>query len=146
VLGINRWRISWIRFLFYFTFVFIFTWPFLFFTTKYYSVFTTHWAFSWDVAPPHAGAPPQKRYACVTEQEWFNAHMAMIKGLAFDKYQGDATNLPQDAGRSQDRGRSPSTGNEHVDTAVSVIQGGLSVWNSVQRARGRDVDGWGGDS
>ncbi|KAK3678974.1 hypothetical protein LTR78_001427 [Recurvomyces mirabilis] len=136
---VNEWRISWIRFISYFTFLWIFTWPILFFVTKYWNVYTINWCYSWQ-------SPQGKRYAGgLSEEGWVERHGNMIRGLALEKYQGDATDLPLDAGPSEGRGRLPSTGNANVDAAVGLVHGGVGLWNSLSRGGG-DSSAWGGDS
>jgi len=144
---INRWRISWVRYLFYFTFLWLITWPILFFMTKRWAVYTVNWCFSWQASDGRGGVV--KRYASTTEQAWLDRHANMIRSLVFEKYSGDATDFPLDVQSSNRRGgggRMPETGNRNVDAAVNAIQGGVSVWNAISRGAGRDVDDWGGDS
>ncbi|KAK5112722.1 hypothetical protein LTR62_003820 [Meristemomyces frigidus] len=135
---INDWRISWVRFIFYFSFLWVFTWPVLFFMTKYWSVYVVDWCFSWQT--PQGG----KVYAGgVSEDEWVRRHGNMIRGLAMERYKGDATDLPLDAGRG--RGRLPSSGNADVDPAVGLVHGGVGLWNSLS-GNGRHSTYWGADS
>lgn len=39
----NQWRISWVRYIFYLTFLWIFAWPILFFMTKCWEVYRVNW-------------------------------------------------------------------------------------------------------
>lgn len=90
-----------------------------------------------------------KHYSRVSEQQWFDKHGHIIYRLARERFQGDATGLPLQVPADEDGrrdGRMPATGNANVDATVSVIQGGMSMWNALQRGGGRDVGGWGGDT
>ncbi|KAK5133735.1 hypothetical protein LTR08_007385 [Meristemomyces frigidus] len=142
---VNRWRIGWVRWLFYLSFLWIFTWPILFFLTKRWDVYTVDWCYSWSApqrSGPDGGTVVKKKYHGMTEQMWFAKHAQLIKGLVVEGWQGDATNLPLNTRRGEE-GRSSGTGNADVDAAVSLIRGGLGAWNAVS---GRDTDGWGADS
>ncbi|KAK5685547.1 hypothetical protein LTS10_003628 [Elasticomyces elasticus] len=139
--NINRWRISWIRFIFYFTFLWIFTWPILFFCTKRWDVYRVRWCWSWPAGEP--GGTRWKVYARITEDDWIAKHQNLIKNLVLDRFQGDATDLPVEVEERSTR-QPTQTGNAHVDAAASLFREGLSAWNSV--SGGRNSGGWGGDS
>ncbi|KAK3071678.1 hypothetical protein LTR53_008218 [Teratosphaeriaceae sp. CCFEE 6253] len=145
----NRWRTSAVRYVFYFTFLWLLTWPILFFMTKRWEIYTIRWCYS--INRPfraHGQDGVEKVYTRLSEQGWFERHANLIRGLALDRFQGDATNLPLNAGNAEERRRSGArqTGNANVDAAVSLVQGGLDVWNSVQRGGRREAGAWGGDS
>lgn len=147
---VNKWRISWVRYIFYLTFLWIITWPILFFATKWWTVYNVGWCFSLVTTERREDGMvrPVKKYASITEQAWLAKHAGMIKALALEGFQGDATSLPLDmASRSEDGGGGsmPETGNANVDSAVNFIQGGVNVWNAVSRGTGRGVNGWGVD-
>ena len=139
---VNRWRISWVRYIFYFTFLWIFTWPLLFFLTARWSVYHVDWHFSRKIATP---GNSYTEWAKISEQDWLEKHRNLIRSLVMDCHQGDASQFPLDveprSSRRPGLGR-VQTGNSNVDSAISVIQGGLSAWNTMQ---GRDGDGWGAD-
>ncbi|CZT14753.1 uncharacterized protein RCC_00713 [Ramularia collo-cygni] len=142
---VNQARIGWVRWIFYLTFLWIFTWPILLFTTKRWSVYQVEWRFSRSVQDDNNRR--NKVYATISEAAWVKRHANLIKSMVLDKFHGDATDLPLDADeqrRSSSRGV-PQTGNANVDTAVSFLQGGLGVWNSLN-GRGGDAYGWGEDS
>ncbi|KAK6439527.1 hypothetical protein LTR95_004263 [Oleoguttula sp. CCFEE 5521] len=84
---INQWRTGWVRVIFYLTFLWIITWPILFFTTKWWHVYTVEWRFS--VAEPDGR---ERRYAGgVTEEQWYEKYEESIYGLVVSKCKGDAT-------------------------------------------------------
>ena len=134
---INKWRINWVRWLFYISMLWIITWPILFFATKRWTVYSVKWRFSWV-------EQTGKRYAVLTEPAWYNKHAKFIQRLAVDRFQGDATNLPLDDQRGLEQVM-PTTGNADIDSAMSLIRTGVGAWNTIQRGVGRDVDGWGAD-
>ena len=133
---INEWRTNWVRYLFYISMLWIITWPILIFATRWWTVYSVDWRFSWV-------EQTKKKYSVTTEPGWYNKHAALIRRLAMSNFQGDATGLPLEV---QTEARSRSTGNANVDNAVSLLQGGIQVWNTIQRGAGRDVDSWGADS
>ena len=145
---VNKARISWIRWIFYLTFLWLITWPILFFTTKRWSVYNVRW--SWFRS--HQDNEQQrawKVYASISEQEWVEKYKSLILGLVLEKYQGDASAFPTDVSDERVqrgvRSRMSSVGNQNVDAAVTFIQGGMSVWNAVQGRGNRDRDAWGMD-
>jgi hypothetical protein len=141
---VNQARIGWVRWLFYLTFLWIFTWPILLFTTKRWGVYQVEWRFSRVV---QAEGRQKKVYATISEATWVQRHANLIKSLVMNKFHGDGTHFPLDmeAQRQRSSGRLPQTGNANVDTAVSFLQGGVSVWNTLN-GRGGDAQGWGADS
>ncbi|KAF2765592.1 hypothetical protein EJ03DRAFT_279782 [Teratosphaeria nubilosa] len=145
---INRWRISWIRFIFYFTFLWIITWPILFFMTKYWTVYQVTFRFSWwykQRQEVEGGTMIRdvKRWAVISEKTWFEKHKALIRSLVLNKFQGDATHMPTDvqvAERSRD-GRSANM------DAVNLLQHSVDALNMLQgRAPRIPNEGWGADS
>jgi hypothetical protein len=140
---INRARITWVRWIFYLTFLWIFTWPVLHLMTKRWSVYNVDWRFSYEDLDSHGNR--RKRYATVSEQAWVSTHMNLIKSLVLDKYHGDATDFPTDINDADTRRRTsvPQTGNSNVDAAVGFLHGSVSAWNTLN---GRGGVGWGEDS
>ncbi|WPH01668.1 Hypothetical protein R9X50_00451900 [Acrodontium crateriforme] len=138
---VNRWRISWVRYIFYFTLLWLFTWPLLFFLTARWSVYHVDWYFSRQKATSDG----QKTYwATITEQDWLEKHRNLLASLVVDGYRGDASQFPLDVeprARHAAFGR-VQTGNSNLDSAIRVVQGGLNAWSTI---RGRDGDGWGAD-
>ncbi|KAK5120698.1 hypothetical protein LTR85_006056 [Meristemomyces frigidus] len=148
---VNKWRITWVRYIFYLTFLWLITWPILFFMTKKWDVYKVDWCFSWWTTESRADGATRnaKRYASITEQAWLAKHRNLIKGLVLEKYQGDATDLPLDVesgSRGEGMGRMPQTGNANVDSAVNFIQGGVNAWNAISSGAERGSGGWGADS
>ncbi|KAB2576593.1 hypothetical protein BFW01_g2882 [Lasiodiplodia theobromae] len=142
--AVNRWRTTtWIRWFFYLTFLWLFTWPLLYFLTRRWSVYTVNWAFSLGPAPndPHG----RKRYATLSEEQWFAKHRHLIKRLVLDGHQGDASQFDLEDELEDGRNARFESGNAHVNQAVGLVQAGLAGWNAVQRGLGGDPDGWGGD-
>ncbi|KAI5364633.1 hypothetical protein Slin15195_G041720 [Septoria linicola] len=137
----NQARITWVRWLFYLTFLWLITWPILFFMTKRWSVYNVQWRWS-----QQEGAV--KRYATISEGDWLKRHANLIQSLVMDKYHGDATELPTDVSVDTERRRSEirvpqvRVGGGGIGAAVSLLQGGVSVWN---QANGRGDAGWGAD-
>lgn len=143
---VNQWRLSWIRWLFYLSFLWLLTWPILFFTTKKWSVYTIDWAFSLPASVGGDGGP--RRYASLSEMQWIERYANLINNLVMEKYQGDATDMPFAVDAVDSRRARGTTGNADVDSAIGFVHGGLSVWNSLSsgRAPSRAVtEGWGGD-
>lgn len=141
---INRWRTSWIRWIFYLSFLWIITWPILYFTTKWWDVYTVDWHFS-RVTPGG-----QKIYASRSEYQWFAEHQALIRELVLNKYSGDGDCHPTDiqTGRNEatpQQAQMPKTGNANVNSAISFIQGGVNAWNAVSGGRSTAEAGWGYD-
>ncbi|KAI6838207.1 hypothetical protein KC340_g4010 [Hortaea werneckii] len=153
---INRWRVTWwVRWLFFLTFLWIITWPILFFMTKRWSVYNVDWRWSWSCSTGPEGSSSDAYsqrtfYASITEKTWFEKHQGLIRALALNKYQGDATDLPLNVRReSPGNNRVSSTGNANVDTAVSFVRGGVSAWNAIRSGQGvpraGEAEWWGWD-
>ena len=138
---INKARISWVRWIFYLTFLWIFTWPVLYFITKRWEVYIVEWRFSYYKHEQH-GSP--KKYATISEVDWYSKHENLIRNLVLERHQGDATGHATNVRPNPNR-RMPSSGNANVDSAVNFIQDGVNVWNSMSNGRGVDTDGWGYD-
>lgn len=136
--AINKWRTSWIRYIFYITFLWIITWPILFFTTKWWDVYTVTWFFS----NPFSGLP-----ATISEEQWFEKHKALIRELVMNKYTGESDCAPSsdDAPARQQQRQMPQTGNANVDSAIGFIQSGVNVWNAVSSGRDPNDQSWGYD-
>jgi hypothetical protein len=140
---INRWRTNWVRYVFYITFLWIITWPILFFTTKWWDVYTVSWYFSRE---KETGGT---EYASVSEMQWLNEHTALIRDLVMNKYSGDGDCHPTDLTPRQAsaplRTQMPKTGNANVNSALGFLQGGVNVWNAVAAGRSTAEQGWGYD-
>ncbi|KAH9830696.1 hypothetical protein Tdes44962_MAKER09007 [Teratosphaeria destructans] len=128
---INRWRSSWIRFIFYFTFLWIITWPILFFMTKYWTVYQVNFRFF------------LVRWAVISEKAWFEKHQALIRSLVLDRFQGDATHMPTDIQVSE----GPRDGRSANMDAVNLLQHSVDALNMLQgRAPRIPNEGWGADT
>lgn len=140
---INRWRTSWVRYIFYITFLWIITWPILFFTTKWWDVYTVDWYFSRE-------NPDQSReFATISEMQWLNEHAALIRELVMNRYTGDGDCHPTDLtprhNSAPPRAQMPKAGNANVNSALGFIQGGVNAWNAVAAGRSTADQGWGYD-
>ncbi|KAF7196853.1 hypothetical protein HII31_01771 [Pseudocercospora fuligena] len=141
---VNKARISWVRWIFYLTFLWVFTWPVLFFMTKKWNVYMIHWRFS-RPSQTQVGA---KEYASISESAWIQRHSQLILSLVLDKYQGDGTQLPTDV-QVDPNSRRPEINVPTVNlaggglnAAVSLFNGGMSVY---RQASGQGNQGWGAD-
>lgn len=146
---INEARLSWVRWLFYLSFLWLITWPILFFITNRWSVYTVNW-FWCRCHQDHEAQRAYKVFASVSEKQWMDKHRNLLLSLVLEKYQGDATEFPTDVPDERvnqaARLALPSTGNRNVDTAINFVHGGVNAWNTVQgRGRG-DMGAWGRDS
>ncbi|SMY29714.1 unnamed protein product [Zymoseptoria tritici ST99CH_1A5] len=140
---INRARMTWVRWIFYLTFLWIFTWPVLLFTTKRWGVYKVDWRVSHEYV--ESDGTRRKRYATISEHEWVRRHANLIKSLVLDKFHGDATTFPTDVDEADAQRRRismPRAGNGSLDSALSFIQGGVGAWGALN---GRGGDGWGAD-
>ncbi|KAF2271835.1 uncharacterized protein EI97DRAFT_437514 [Westerdykella ornata] len=144
---INEWRLkTWVRWLFYLTFLWIFSWPYLFFATKRYAVVKANWFFS------TLDENDNKIYATISEEEWFDRWHIAIRRYVLEGFQGEATyermqgviNRPADPPTP---GR-PATGNVNVDNAVGLLQQGFRVARAISRGDPMAglQDGWGYDT
>ncbi|KAK4609376.1 hypothetical protein CLAFUW4_14739 [Fulvia fulva] len=145
---LNSARLSWVRWIFYLTFLWIFTWPVLFFMTKRWDVYNVQWSFS-KIFTIDAEGRQEKRYAVMSERAWINRHADLVRSLVLDRFHGDGTDMPvnvdvdvEGSGRGA-RGQVPRTGNGSVDAAVGFIQGGVGAWNAFNGRAQRE--GWGAD-
>jgi hypothetical protein len=144
---INEWRLkTWVRWLFYLTFLWLFTWPYLFFATKRYTIVRAEWPFS------RADAAGRKTYTTLSEEQWFERWHVGIRRLVLDRYQGDASDdhLAGVIARPEDPPMPGQirTGHQGVDAAVGFLQTGLRVASDVHRGNvfgGSAQAGWGGD-
>lgn len=144
---INEWRLKpWVRWLFYLTFLWIFSWPYLFFATKRYAVVKANWFFS------TLEDNGNKRYATISEEEWYDRWHVGIRRYVLEGFQGEATyermqgviNRPADPPMP---GRA-ATGNVRVDNAVGLLQQGFQVARAISRGDPMAglQDGWGYDT
>lgn len=148
---LNNWRLTtWIRWVFYLTFLWIFTWPALFFTTKRYHVVRAEWPFS------QTNAQGQKRYTTVSEEQWISRYGPAVKQLCLDRYEGLAGDsyLNQVLARGETRQSNDAQvdGRAALSVAAAAFQGGrfnaVSGASTLMRFVGGSNDqvGWGFDT
>ncbi|QIW96153.1 hypothetical protein AMS68_001671 [Peltaster fructicola] len=140
---VNKWRNSWVRFLFYFTMLWILTWPILFFTTKWYAVYNVVWNFSIPVE-----SSDNRQYATMSEQKWFEVHKKYLKHLVLDRFQGEVDMSPSVI--NEFNSRPPpvraTSGNVNVDSAINLVSAGANMWNQFSRGHQVSVGAWGYDT
>jgi hypothetical protein len=128
---VHRWRyVSWLIFLSVITLLIIFAWPILFFCTKKYQVVKVEWPFA------QIDSSGQKLYATISEKLWIQRWAKTLEKAVVSKKQGmlteeDLASQPEPEFRS---------GNDTVDSAVSLFSTGVRVFGEVNRQLG-----WGGD-
>ncbi|CAK1358757.1 hypothetical protein CB0940_02261 [Cercospora beticola] len=142
---INTARITWIRWIFYLTFLWLITWPILYFMTKRWSTYNVNWYWKMYNNGPEGSV---ERYATISESDWIKRHANLVQSLVLDKYHGDASEVPSDIAVNTERRRSeirvPNVNlrGGGIGAAVGLLQSGVSVWN---QANGRGDAGWGSD-
>lgn len=145
---INELRITtWVRWVFYLTFLWIFSWPALFFATKRYSVVRAEWPFS------TVNSQGIKEYATISEQQWFEKWKVSIRRLVLSQYEGEA-NVEVLAGVAARPEDPPipgtlNTGLQGVDQAATLLSQGFRFARSLQTGEslGRSLQGgWGYDN
>ncbi|KAK7432085.1 hypothetical protein QQZ08_001375 [Neonectria magnoliae] len=148
---LNTWRLTtWVRWLFYLTFLWIFSWPILFFTTKRYHVVRAEWPFS------QVNADGQKRYTTASEEQWISRYGPAVKQLCLDRYEGLAgdsyLNQVLERGESRQSNEPQIDGRAAMSAAAAAFQGGrfnaASSVSSLMRFAGGSNDqvGWGFDT
>lgn len=127
---VNRWRLTrWIVLVFTCTLLFVFTWPWLYFRTRRWETVTAEWALSDDAQQPPGR---RKRYASVSEEQWYAMWAATIQRAMLERRRGTL-----DQG---DLERTASAGNRQ-DGFVGVMQVGMEAMGVVNRSFG-----WGADT
>ncbi|KAF2678449.1 hypothetical protein K458DRAFT_423142 [Lentithecium fluviatile CBS 122367] len=144
---VNKWRLkTWVRWIFYLTFLWIFTWPYLYFATKRYAVVKAEWPFS------ISDAYGNKRYTTVSEEQWFERWHVGIRRLVLDRFDGEAGEelLSSIIERPEDPPMPGTirTGHEGVDNAVGLLTQGFQVARAISSGNiARSTQsGWGYDS
>ncbi|KAF4944143.1 hypothetical protein FSARC_14750 [Fusarium sarcochroum] len=148
---LNTWRLmTWLRWVFYLTFLWIFSWPVLFFSTKRYRVVRAEWPFS------QVNAEGQRVYTTVSEEQWISRYGSAIKQLCLDRYQGLAGDmflnevLEREETHQENNGQ--VNGRAALSAAAAAFQGGRfnagrGVSSLVRLAGGsNDQVGWGFDT
>lgn len=140
---VNAWRLTtWVRWIFYLTFLWIFSWPILFFATRRYAVVNAEWPFS------TTDSQRGKQYTTISEEEWVSKWWLAIRRLVLDRFEGEATEVIMTGAMRRDAdppmpGRI-RTGHAGVDSAVGVLSEGIRVAREVISA-GEIQEGWGYD-
>jgi hypothetical protein len=144
---INRWRTGWVRWIFYLTFLWIITWPILFFTTKWWDVYTVDWFFSRDA--DGSDGRTGRQFASISELRWFEQHKVLIRELVMSKYQGSGDSFPTDVAPTQASAQPQALMAKipgiNVNSTVGILQTGVNVWNAVAAGRSTAEQGWGYD-
>jgi hypothetical protein len=148
---INKWRTGWVRWIFYLTFLWIITWPVLFFTTKWWDVYSVDWFFSRDADANDRDGRTGRQFASISELRWFEQHKALIRELVTSKYKGSGDSFPTEVAPSQASAppqvQMPKIPGANINSAVGLIQGGVNIWNTVaaQRSTAEQGAAWGYD-
>jgi hypothetical protein len=141
---INQWRITtWIRWLFYLTFLWILSWPFIFFITSRYAVVKA----VYDYADKPPGDDVGRKPTIMSEVDWYHRWESAIRRAALARMMCKDTCLDEEyriaTARADARGEQvgtnpqiPSTGNALADGAFSLIGQGLRVAEGFNNARG----------
>jgi hypothetical protein len=147
---INQWRTTtWIRWVFYLTFLWIFAWPVLFFLTRKYEVVKAVY--------PYANVPTDdggnRECQVMNEQDWYMRWLAAIERAAVGRMVCKDRWLDEEyriaTAEAHARGLverlaarpAPQTGNAFADGALGLLTEGLRVaegWNATRE--------WGADS
>ncbi|RDL42312.1 uncharacterized protein BP5553_02291 [Venustampulla echinocandica] len=148
---INQWRTTtWLRWVFYLTFLWVFAWPVLFFITSRYEVIKSVWMYA-DL--PSGGNDVRRKPTVMSEVDWYNRWESTIKRAALARMNGQDVALDEEYRlatvaadqRGVEAGRNPAnqiprTGNAFADGALGLLGQGLRV-----AERYNDARGWGGD-
>ncbi|KAI4700622.1 hypothetical protein J4E81_003583 [Alternaria sp. BMP 2799] len=144
---VNAWRLkTWVRWVFYLTFLWIFSWPVLFFATRRWSVVRAEWPFS------RTNTMGRKEYTTVSEEEWMGEWHVAIRRLVLERYEGEASEEMMRA-VMQRSGDPPvpgtfRSGHVGVDNAVGVLTQGFQVARALSNGEGVGrvgQSGWGYD-
>jgi hypothetical protein len=123
----NRWRLTkWIEMIFVFTLMFVFTWPWLLLRTARWETVNARWHLS------AVDAVGRKRYATLSEEQWYNMWARPIQKAALERRQGTL-----DQGDLNRAGLAP----DPQGGFASAVQAGVDAMGVVNRSFG-----WGGDS
>jgi hypothetical protein len=147
---VNAWRLkTWLRWVFYLTFLWIFSWPVLFFATRRYAIVKAEWPFS------KTDSQRIKEYTTISEEKWVSEWHVAIRRLVLDRFEGEASEEMMRGVMQRDADPpmpgSISTGNVGIDNAVGFLSQGLQVARALSGGEGiggigRGVQGgWGYD-
>ncbi|KXH35547.1 hypothetical protein CSIM01_08454 [Colletotrichum simmondsii] len=139
---VNRWRqTTWIRWLFYLTFLWIFAWPYLFFRTKRFEVVEAEWAFSRRRRDPQTGAARGREYVSLSEADLYNMWARAISKAVLERRQGELDQRDlRDAEGRQDTSFEDVLAGIDQETTRGLVRAGVSAMNVVNRHFG-----WGED-
>ncbi|KAK4197395.1 hypothetical protein QBC40DRAFT_285646 [Triangularia verruculosa] len=130
---INRWRwTTWIRWVFYLTFLWIFSWPFFYFSTKTFEVVTADWGFS---RPQENG---RLAYVSISEDHIYNTWARAISRAILGKRQACLDH--NDLVASHTDGPDAIADVMDAVNAPSFVRRGAAAMTHVNRQLG-----WGGD-
>lgn len=141
---IQTWRLTtWIRWLFYLSFLWIFSWPLLYFTTKRWAVVRAEWPFA--LTDARGG----KTYTTVSEEEWVSKFGPAIRQLAVDRFKGETgdDHLSQTLVRVERDGAAapPIDLGRTINSAVTAWRGGINAQSVLRMGATSDPVGWGFD-
>ncbi|KAJ0307555.1 hypothetical protein COL516b_004176 [Colletotrichum fioriniae] len=139
---VNRWRqTTWIRWLFYLTFLWVFAWPYLFFRTKRFEVVEAEWAFSRRRRDPQTGAAGGREYVSLSEVDLYNMWGRAISKAVLERRQGELDQRDlRDAEGRQDTSFEDVLAGIDQETTRGLVRAGVSAMNVVNRHFG-----WGED-
>ncbi|KAK7191239.1 hypothetical protein DPSP01_008311 [Paraphaeosphaeria sporulosa] len=141
---INQWRVTtWIRWVFYLTFLWIFSWPTLFFATKRYAVVKAEWPWS------TTDSQGIKQYSSISEEQWFEKWHVGIRRLVLDRYQCEASEEILRGVIARPEDPPLRTGHEGVDSTINLLTQGFQVARALSNGGnlGRGIQGgWGYDT
>ncbi|KAG9230249.1 hypothetical protein BJ875DRAFT_409275 [Amylocarpus encephaloides] len=146
---INNMRMTtWIRWVFYLSFLWIITWPLLFFLTSRYDVVKSVWYYASKPPGDEMGREP----TVVSEVDWFFRWESAIKRAALARIRCDDSVIDEEYRRAtlaaDQRGQeisrnpqpAPSTGNAFADGAFNLLDQGLRVAQGFSEQRGWGYD------
>jgi hypothetical protein len=141
---VNKWRMAtWVRWLFYLTFLWIFSWPFLFLSTARYEVAKVVYPYA-DLSPEEETRGVERRPTVMSEEAWVHLWENAIRRGVLGRMDcthfemGDEYRLATQA--MMDRGETP-----FVARKPSRLAGFFGVGIQFP-ARWQEREGWGYDS
>ncbi|KAL8684675.1 MAG: hypothetical protein Q9218_008194 [Villophora microphyllina] len=129
---------TWLRWIFYLTFLWIFSWPYLWFVTRRWEVVTAVFPYS---CAPDCGS---RKFVTKSEHAFFQEWRASIRRAVTGKKQGwidEEYKLATEEAGPDGFARMPSTGNATADGALGFLRQAVNVGRDVAMA-----GGWGADS
>ena len=129
---------TWLRWLFYLTFLWIFSWPYLWFVTRRWEVVTAVFPYS---SSPECG---NRKFVTKSEQAFFEEWRPSIRRAVLGKKQGwidEEYRLATEEAGPDALARMPSTGSATADGALGFLHQVVNVRRDVAMA-----GGWGADT